>query len=135
MHATFVLCACACNNGVVKIFKNRLTLFKDETNDQECPSSVLSASVQKRRQRKMYKHWNTVIIMKVWLSEQRVGSDSSQHDSTHLYRLAITPETTIQLIHRPCSSIHVSTKVLIKHLVSERNYSRKYDNTLWAHIY
>ena len=39
----------------------------------------------------------------------------------------ITIETTIQLIHRPCSSVCVLTNVSIKYLVSE---SRKYNISL-----
>ena len=39
------------------------------------------------------------------------------------------------LIHEPCGSVRVSTNVLIKYLVSERKYPRKYENTLCAHIH
>ena len=57
------------------------------------------------------------------LSRSRFPS-STRLDSTYL-----------RLIHRPCSSVRVSTKVLIKHLVSERKYPRKYENTFRAHIH
>ena len=44
-----------------------------------------------------------------------------------------TAETTIRMIHGPCSSVRVSTNVLIKHFVSERENT--IINALWAHIY
>lgn len=51
---------------------------------------------------------------------------------TQVITLIIIIETSIWLIHGPCDFVCISTKVLIKRLVSER---RKYDNTLQAYIY
>ena len=45
-HTVFILCACACSNRVVTIFKNQQTSFRDQTNDQE---QCLSASVRKKK--------------------------------------------------------------------------------------
>ena len=45
---------------------------------------------------------------------------------------SLVSKTTIRLIHGSCSSVHVSTSMLIKHFVSECEYPRKYDNTLRA---
>ena len=61
-----------------------------------------------------------------------VTSDPSQFPS---WTRLITTEATIQLVYGPCGSVCVSMKVLIKHLVSECKFSRKYDNILRAHIY
>ena len=130
--AAFVLCACACNNEVVMMFKNQQASFRDKTSDQD------QCLFRKRRQRKMHKHRNTVLTMKVWSSLGTVMWAAIHHGFHHLIQLIpsiITIETIIQLMHKSCGSVRVSTKVLIKHLVSERKYSRKYNNPLWAHIY
>ena len=51
-------------------------------------------------------------------------------DLTHHYT-----EATIWLVYKPSGSVRALTKALIKHQVSERKFSRKYNNTLQAHIY
>ena len=52
------------------------------------------------------------------------------HNSIRLITSIITTKSTIWLMHGPCGSVHVLTKVLTKHLVGECKYSRKCDNTL-----
>ena len=61
LHMPHLFFSHACNDRVVTIFKNWQTLFRDKTSDQE---QSLSASVWKRRRRKMHKRWNTVLKMK-----------------------------------------------------------------------
>ena len=53
-------------NRVAMIFKNRLTSFADEINDQ---GQCFQHRFGKER---MHKCWNTVLIMKAQLCEQRV---------------------------------------------------------------
>ena len=80
----------------------------------------------------------TYLPTKRRLRDTRRGREEIQLGFQHLTQLItliINTETTIKLIHGTCCSLHVTTKVLIKRLLSERKYSRKYDNALQAHIY
>ena len=114
------------------IFKNWQSLFRDKTNDQE---QCLSASIWKKEMKKdvqTLEHSSHNEGVVIWAEN---ANRSILVSINWLITLIITTETTIRLIHGTCGSVRVSTKVLIKQLVGERKYSRKYDNTLRAYIY
>ena len=137
----YSLCMCVqyYNNlyRVARTFKNWQTLFRGETSNQ---GKCLLALVQNINM-KMHKRSNTALTLKAWSSSGVVkraedvkrSISISIMDSTH--HLDYHYRSHNPAIYGPCSSVRVSMKVLIKHLVSERKFSRKYDNTLWAHIY
>ena len=81
----------------------------------------------------MRKRWNTFLRCG-YVSRWHEAIHLQFHHSTRLIFPIITTETII-LLCMDHAAFHVLTMVLIKHLVSERKYSRKYDNTLQAHIY
>ena len=78
MHATSVLCACACNikiiYRVVTIFRKWQTLFRDETSDHE--KLFISIGSEKEDENaqtlKHSSHIEGAVELRAQLSEQRV---------------------------------------------------------------
>ena len=106
---------------------------------QVTKSSVYEHQFVNIRWRKMLKHWNAVLINKAQSSSGAVIQVEGVKRSILVFIIWLDSSPWLSLqnhnmvnayVYGPCSSVHVSTKVLIKHLVSKSKHSRKCDKTL-----